>query len=297
MTSVIEVMNVSKKFEKKQVLSNVSFKVQPGEIIGLIGQNGAGKSTLIKLLLGLAQPSSGQITVFGTHPTDKAIKDHVGVMFQDSFGISRIKGNELIKLVCSYYSHPLSFENMVALADLGNDLTTMVSKLSGGQRRKLNFALAMAGNPDLLFLDEPTAGMDTNSRYDFWQQVQSLAKSGKTIIVTSHYLAEIEDVATRILFLKDHHFIYDGALNELQKEFTRIIVEFDSDLSEPELMKQLPSGELDSHLQDHYVFLTDDEDQLLTELSPQMARVKNVRVTQRSLDQIFREVTKGMEVQ
>lgn len=271
MTSVIEVMNVSKKFEKKQVLSNVSFKVQPGEIIGLIGQNGAGKSTLIKLLLGLAQPSSGQITVFGTHPTDKAIKDHVGVMFQDSFGISRIKGNELIKLVCSYYSHPLSFENMVALA--------------------------MAGNPDLLFLDEPTAGMDTNSRYDFWQQVQSLAKSGKTIIVTSHYLAEIEDVATRILFLKDHHFIYDGALNELQKEFTRIIVEFDSDLSEPELMKQLPSGELDSHLQDHYVFLTDDEDQLLTELSPQMARVKNVRVTQRSLDQIFREVTKGMEVQ
>lgn len=292
MTAVIHVNDLSKRFGKKTVLSHINFEVARGEIIGLIGKNGAGKSTLINLMLGLSEPTSGDVQLFGQSPQTKAIKDKIGVMFQDSFGLDRVHGNELIKLVRSYYSQPLSFGKIVELADLGDNLTTMVTKMSGGQRRKLNFALAMAGDPELLFLDEPTAGMDANSRYDFWQQIHQLSNSGKTIIVTSHYLEEIEDVASRIIFLKDQRVLYDGALTGLKQRFTHTLVEFDSLLPELKLAALVQSGDLDSHNQNHYVFVTEDADAVVRELAPEMANLHNLRITQRSLDQIFREVVK-----
>lgn len=292
MTTMIHVNNLSKRFGKKRVLSDISFEVEPGEIIGLIGKNGAGKSTLINLMLGLTEHSDGTIKVFGQAPRTKATKAKIGVMFQDSFGLDRVRGNELIKLVRSYYSHPLAFSKIVELADLGANLTTMVTKMSGGQRRKLNFALAMAGDPELLFLDEPTAGMDANSRYDFWQQIHALSNSGKTIIVTSHYLEEIDDVASRIIFLKNQQVLYDGALMGLKKRFTHTLVEFDSSLPELKLTTLVQSGDLDSHNQNHYVFVTEDADAVVRELAPEMANLHNLRITQRSLDQIFREVVK-----
>lgn len=292
MTAIIQVTNVSKQFAQKSILSHINFDVAPGEIIGLIGKNGAGKSTLINMMLGLTEPTDRKITLFGQAPQSKTIKDKIGVMFQDSFGLDRVRGSELIQLVRSYYSHPLPFSEVVKLAALGENLTTMVTKMSEGQRRKLNFALAMAGNPELLFLDEPTAGMNANSRYDFWQQIQQLSQAGKTIIVTSHYLEEIEDVASRIIFLKDHHVLYDGPLAGLQKSFTHTIVEFDSSLPEAQIAALIHNGDLDSHNQSHYVFVTEDADAVVRELTPEIANVRNLRITQQSLDQIFREVIK-----
>lgn len=292
MTKMIQVTDVSKCFANRTVLSHIDFEVAPGEIIGLIGKNGAGKSTLINLMLGLTEPSDGTIKLFGQTPRTKVIKDKIGVMFQDSFGLERVRGNELIQLVRSAYSQPLPYDEIIKLADLGEGLNTFVTKMSGGQRRKLNFALAMAGNPELLFLDEPTAGMDANSRYNFWQQIQALSNRGKTIIVTSHYLEEIEDVASRIIFLKDQQILYDGNLVGLKKHFTHALIEFDSSMPETAIVALVKTGDLDSNNQSHYVFMTSDTDKVIQELAPVITDIQHLRITQQTLNEIFREVVK-----
>lgn len=295
MATIVKASNVSKKFGHKLVLDGVSFEIHKGEIVGLIGENGAGKSTLINIILGLDSPSTGQVNLFDKKNDDRSVKDKVGVMFQDSYGLSRIQGTEMVELVRSYFSNPLPTTTINELAGLGSDMRTMVLEMSGGQRRKLNFALAMAGDPDILFLDEPTAGMDSTSRYEFWNHVRKLSQEGRTIFVTSHYLDEIEDVASRVIFLKNHQIMFDGTMANLKNQFSKSIVEFDSQKSEKEVIANIHTGSLDSDNQGHYTFITDDPDRLIQELVPIISEVKNIKITQYTLDQIFREVMKGVQ--
>lgn len=292
MATIVKASNVSKKFGHKLVLDGVSFEIHKGEIVGLIGENGAGKSTLINIMLGLDSPSTGQVNLFDKKNDDRSVKDKVGVMFQDSYGLSRIRGTEMVELVRSCFTNPLPTTTINELAGLGSDMRTMVLKMSGGQRRKLNFALAMAGDPDILFLDEPTAGMDSTSRYEFWNHVRQLSQAGKTIFVTSHYLEEIEDIASRIIFLKNHQILFDGTMANLKNQFTKSIVEFDTRKPEKEIIAYVHTGSLDSDNQGHYTFTTDDPDKLIQELVPVISEIQHIKITQNTLDQIFREVMK-----
>lgn len=288
MDKIVEAQHLSKRYDTKIVFEDVNFSIKSGEVIGLIGANGAGKTTLIKILLGLQTSTTGRVTILQNNPQSNLVKNHIGVMFQDDLVMKRVRGSELIEILRYLYTQPMTTKGLQTIADLGEDINNYVNKLSGGQQRKLNFALALAGDPQLLFLDEPTAGMDTTSRHHFWNNIRQLTAKGKTIIVTSHYLSEIEDVATRILFLKDQHLIHDGSLQSLRQKFNQNTIKFISDLTEEQL--QIKNGILESHQQNYYCFRVDNVDQFLQDLAPQMLYIRDLQIQQKSLDDIFRQI-------
>lgn len=287
---MIEIKQVTMQFEQQVVLNQVDLSVQPGEIVGLVGANGAGKSTLINLILGRLQPTAGEIRILGQKPTEKEHFNLLGAMMQGNVRLARVSVIEELELVCSYYQQPRSVAELLTLADLKAQAHKMVSQLSGGQLRRLSFALAMAGNPDLLFLDEPTVGMDVGSRQKFWQQIEQLKEAGKTIIVTSHYLEEIEHIATRILLLKDGQFQFDGDLATLQQQFKGTQIRFTTDLPAdtfakwPGVIRVTKTGA-------NVLLQVTKSDPILGQLAPMMdTQIHNVQVQASSLNAIYSEM-------
>ena len=165
MTTALEVKHINKKYKNKVVLNDINFSIQSGEIVALIGKNGAGKSTLINIITKLIQQDSGQSKIFEKEKFDRNL---IGVMMQENISLDRITVKEIIKLTRTYYRNPMSYQAILDLSELQNYTNHPMDKLSGGQKRKLQFALTLAGNPDLIFLDEPTVGMDAESRTKFW---------------------------------------------------------------------------------------------------------------------------------
>lgn len=202
MKEAVTVSNVTKHFHRKTAVNHISFSIEKGEIAAILGPNGAGKTTVISMILGLLKPSEGEIKLFNRVPDDQQVREKIGVMLQEVSVMPGLKVDEILELFRSYYPNPLSMKELVSLTALTKeDLKTRAEKLSGGQKRRLSFALALAGNPELLILDEPTVGMDTSSRHRFWQTIHRLSDQGKTIIFSTHYLQEADDAAQRILFL------------------------------------------------------------------------------------------------
>lgn len=293
MKTLIEVKRVSKQFRGTPVLTDVDFRVRAGEVIGLIGANGAGKSTLINLLLGRLQPTGGSIQLWGAEPSQKKVHERLGVMFQTNLVMERICGRELLEMARSCYQQAMSLATLTTLCGLtAAQLEQPVNRLSGGQQRRLNFALALVGNPQLLILDEPTAGMDATSRFDFWQRIRSLAQRGTTIFVTSHYLAELETVVSRLILLQNHQIRYDGTFHQFQLQYSQVEVSFDSKLTTTQLTPLLTAGTLIDMTGYHQVWQTANATTFLQQLAPVLADCQNVAVGRNTLDQIFRQLTK-----
>ena len=211
-------------------------------------------------------------------------------MTQGDVPLARLKVIEELALVRSYYQTPLATETLLTLVNLTGHAQKLVSQLSGGQLRRLSFALAMAGNPQLLFLDEPTVGMDVGSRQQFWQQIDDLKQQGKTIILTSHYLEEIEQIATRILILKAGQFQYDGDFATLQRQFKDAQVSFTT--TEP-LDSFTQWSAVTSASQDgaKVTLQVSDSDQVLAQLAPLLlTKVHDVQVQASSLADIYHDI-------
>jgi len=225
--TILKVDHVQKAFNGKTVLRDVSFQINQGEIVGVIGQNGAGKSTLIKLINRLLPANQGTVTYFGQN---KLKRGQIGVMSQHSLVIPRVTVAEMIKLTQDYFYRPLTYQQILSLSGLTDFQKSKVSQLSGGQRQRLSFALAMAGDPQLIFLDEPTVGMDVNSRREFWNLVRTFKDQGKAFVITNHYLQEIEDYADRLLILHQGLIQFDGTLAQLRDQHHETTVSFVSDL-------------------------------------------------------------------
>lgn len=172
MNEIVSVSNTTKHFQQKTAVNNISFSMKKGEIAAILGPNGAGKTTVISMILGLLKPSKGDIKLFNRVPDDQQVREKIGVMLQEVSVMPGLKVSEILELFRSYYPNPLSMKELVSLTALTKeDLKTRAEKLSGGQKRRLSFALALAGNPELLIFDEPTVGMDTSSRHRFWQTI------------------------------------------------------------------------------------------------------------------------------
>lgn len=182
-------------------------------------------------------------------------------------------------------------EHCIKIEEFKLQTQQYVSKLSGGQKSRLNWGLALAGNPELLFLDEPTAGMNTTSRYHFWQAIQALSAQGKTIIVTGHYLAEIDYLAQHILFLKDRQLIHNGTLAGLKNKYSQIIVTFDS--SQGFLQHNFQKGILQNHQQNHYIYQVTSSEKFLQELNEFLPIIQHLRIHQKTLGEIFQQVNQG----
>lgn len=291
MTTALEVKNINKKYKNKVVLNDINFSIQSGEIVALIGKNGAGKSTLINIITKLIQQDSGQSKIFEKEKFDKNL---IGVMMQENISLDRITVKEIIKLTRTYYRNPMSYQAILALSELQNYTNHPMDKLSGGQKRKLQFALTLAGNPDLIFLDEPTVGMDAESRTKFWKHVDELKKQGKTFLITSHYLEELEKVASRFIFLHNQKIIFDGSLNEMGKQLKKVQVTFNSELIE-DIFNKLPAVLRVSELNHHYTLITSDVNRLITQLVPYLSAIDNLEIRQQNLDTLMDSLIRNEE--
>ncbi|HET7559918.1 MAG TPA: ABC transporter ATP-binding protein [Limnochordia bacterium] len=213
--AVIEVQGVSRSYGDKLALDNVSLDVRKGEILALLGPNGAGKTTLISLMLGLRRPTTGRIRLFGGDPASPGSKTRVGAMLQETSVIPDLTVAETIDLFRSYYAEPLPTADLLDAAGLTDEAKRKGAVLSGGQKQRLAFALALAGNPELLFLDEPTVGLDVEVRRRFWERIRQIAKR-TTIILTTHYLEEADALADRIVVVHQGKVMADASPRELK---------------------------------------------------------------------------------
>ncbi len=230
-TPVIHATGLTKCYGDLVAVDDLDLTIGQGDIVAILGPNGAGKSTTIEMLLGLRTPTQGSVRVFGADPNAKASRARVGAMLQESHAPETLTVAEAIDLVRHYYPYALGVEDILRRADLLEKRDNRVGQLSGGQQQRLNFALAIAGDPDLLFLDEPTAALDVAARHLFWEQVRGLAAQGKTILFSTHNLAEADALADRVVVINHGRVIADGTPAQIKATVAARTVRLVTDLS------------------------------------------------------------------
>jgi ABC-2 type transport system ATP-binding protein len=217
---------VSKSYSGKLALNNITLDIKRGEVLAILGANGAGKTTLINVLLGRLAIQTGEVQLFSSEPGTVAVKRHTGAMLQIANFPETLKIKEHIKLFQSYYPCPMDYQQVLAYSGLQNMQDRYSRKLSGGEKQRLLFALSICGNPKLLFLDEPSAGMDLESRQRLWQAIGDLQKEGASIVLTTHYMQEAENLADRILVLNQGQIIKQGSSEEIKASVDHKIIRF-----------------------------------------------------------------------
>jgi len=207
---VAELHGVTKRYGTILALDDLSFELEKGGVVALLGPNGAGKTTAVKLLLGLAAPTRGRATLFDRDPRDAEARRRIGAMLQVAKVPETLKVREHIDLFRAYYPTPAPVGDVVAAAGLEEVMDRRFGELSGGQRQRVLFALALCGDPDILFLDEPTLAFDVEVRRAFWEQIRRFVARGRTVLLTTHYLEEADALADRIVVIDHGRVIADG---------------------------------------------------------------------------------------
>jgi ABC-2 type transport system ATP-binding protein len=215
--AVASLDRVTKRFRNGVVaLDNLSLTLRRGEVVALLGPNGAGKSTAVKLLMGLSSPTSGTVSIFGADPRNHSARVRTGTMLQVGRAPEMLRVREHIEIFRGYYPRPMAYADIVQAAGLDGIESRFFGQLSGGQKQRVLFALALAGDPDLVFLDEPTVGLDIKSRRGMWAQIELLAARGKTVLLTTHYLEEADQLAQRIVVIDKGCIVCEGTPAEVK---------------------------------------------------------------------------------
>ena len=202
--------HVTKSFGPVVALDDFSFSIAPGEVVALLGPNGAGKTTAVRLLLGLAKPGSGVARVFGGDPRQPAARTRSGAMLQVARVPETLRVREHIELFSSYYPKPMPLDDVLDAAGLRGLGDRLYGKLSGGQKQRVLFALAICGDPELLVLDEPTAGLDVEARRGLWEQIRRFVRRGRSVLLTTHQLAEADALSNRIVVIDRGRVVAEG---------------------------------------------------------------------------------------
>jgi len=219
MSSVVEVENLSKSYGRALTLDGVSFSVEPGEVVAILGPNGAGKTSCVEILEGHRRRDGGHVAVLGCDPESggPAFRNRIGVVMQEAGIDPELTVREVLDLYGRAYRNRRSIDDVAEMVDVVDRLDSRVSRLSGGQRRRVDLALGLIGTPELLFLDEPTTGFDPVARRRSWETIGSLAESGTTVLLTTHYLEEAEQLADRIVILVGGRVVAEGTPEELRQ--------------------------------------------------------------------------------
>lgn len=214
---VARLSGVSKRYGKLTALDGIDLALHRGELLALLGPNGAGKSTAIGLMLGLMRPDAGQVELFGLDPQQLDARRRIGVMLQRADMPFTLRVGELLRLTMSYYPAPRPLQESATLAGVTDLLMRPYGKLSGGQQRRVQFALALCGNPQLLFLDEPTVGLDIDARQKLWVAIRQLVGDGCSVLLTTHYLEEAEALADRVCVMTHGRVIHENTVSGLRE--------------------------------------------------------------------------------
>jgi len=291
-TPVVELANATKRYGALLAVDNVSLAIGTGEVVAMLGPNGAGKTTSINLMLGLRSPTSGTARLFGMDPRDLRARSRVGVMLQESGVPGMLRVDEIVRLFCSYYPHPLPPAQAIAMAGLQEKSRTLVKDLSGGQHQRLYLALALCGDPEVLFLDEPTVGMDVEGRRRFLSEIADLGERGRTIVLTTHYLEEADQLAKRVIVIDHGHVIADSTPAEIKARVAGKRVTFTTELRlEETQLSGLPlnSIQLDQH---RVRLLTNQPEEVLRELFRRGIDVHELEVAGADLEEAFVAMTR-----
>ncbi|WP_084343919.1 ABC transporter ATP-binding protein [Streptococcus pneumoniae] len=291
--TVVKVEKLSKKIKDKEILRNISFEINDGECVALIGPNGAGKTTLLDCLLGDKLVTSGQVSIQGLPVTSSKLDYTRAYLPQENIIVQKLKVKELIAFFQKNYPNHLSNQEIDQLLQFDQQQKEQFAeKLSGGQKRLFSFVMTLIGRPKLVFLDEPTAAMDTSTRQRFWEIVQDLKAQGVTILYSSHYIEEVEHTADRILVLNKGGLIRDTTPLAIRSE--EIEKHFILPLAYKEVIEQSNLVENWSQKQDALQVVTREADAFWQLLVQAGCRIQEIEVNNRSLlDTIFEETQKG----
>ncbi|WSQ11636.1 ABC transporter ATP-binding protein [Streptomyces sp. NBC_01231] len=225
--SVVAFDQVSKAYGAVRAVDGLTLTLRPGETVALLGPNGAGKSTTLDLLLGLKHSDSGSVRLFGATPREAIVAGRVGAMLQSGGLMDEVTVVELVRLACALHPRPYPVGDVLARAGVAQIADRKVDKLSGGQAQRVRFALATAGDSDLIVLDEPTTGMDVTTRQAFWATMREQADQGRTVLFATHYLEEADAIADRVLVLHRGRLLADGTAAEIKAKAGARRISFD----------------------------------------------------------------------
>jgi ABC-2 type transport system ATP-binding protein len=277
--SAIEVSGLKKSYGAREVLHGVGFRVEPGEVFALLGPNGAGKTTTVEILEGYRERDEGSVQVLGTDPAKAGseFRERIGIVLQSSAVYPLLSVREILELFAGYYERARDVGEVIELVGLGERRETRVRTLSGGQLRRLDLALALVGDPELIFLDEPTTGFDPAARRQAWETIRDLRALGKSILLTTHYMEEAQTLADRLAILRDGRIVATGSPRELLSGATGVEIRYRRDGEE-------------------LVIATDEPTRVLHELTGQALtegfELDGIEVRRRSLEDLYLELTR-----
>jgi ABC-2 type transport system ATP-binding protein len=281
---------VRKRFGKITALDGLDFAVKRGELLALLGPNGAGKSTAISLLLGLQRPDEGSATLFGQDPQEIEARRRIGIMMQEVALSPVMRPREFLTQVASYYPTPYEVQAVIKRLALEPVADRTYKDLSGGQKRLVQFGMAIIGRPELLFLDEPSVGLDTNARAALWRVLRELVHEGCSIVLTTHYLEEAEALADRVAVLAHGRLVAGGTVDEIRAHVSRKTVTCRSSLANAD-MKAWPEVLQLSDESGRQSIVTLDAEALLRRLLNADANVRDIEVKRAGLAEAFAEIT------
>lgn len=284
----------SKSYGKLRALSGMDLDVRAGEVLALLGSNGAGKTTTLGLLTGRLAPDEGEVSVFGGDPRDASIRRGLGVMLQEGGLPENLRVAEHVRLFSTYYPSPRPVAETLELAGLTDLAKRPYSALSGGQQRRVQFALAICGNPALLFVDEPTVGLDVESRRGFWTVLRRLRGQGTGIVLTTHYLEEADALADRIVLVAGGRKLAEGTPEQIKSQASGKRVRARSSLALA-LLSSWPEVRQASSSEGRIEVLSDDADALLRRWIVQDPQLSDIDVRTLNLEDAFLSLTGNQE--
>ena len=287
---VASLEGVNKNYGDVRALRGVDFAVRAGEVVALLGPNGAGKTTAVKLLLGLLQPTAGKARVFGGDPTNPENRMLTGAMLQVGRVPETLRVREHIDLFSSYYENPMPLAEVLAAAGLEKLTDRKFGDLSGGQRQRVLFALAICGNPDLLFLDEPTVGLDVEARRTLWDEIRRMVDRGKTVLLTTHYLQEADALADRVAVINQGEIIAQGTPAEIKANTAGKRIRCITSLS-LDFVSQIPGVTAVKEDREAIEIHGVEAEPIVRELLARDARLAGLEVTSAGLEEAFLALT------
>ena len=291
----ITIQNLRKTYGSVDVLKGIDLEIQSGEIFALLGPNGAGKTTTIEILEGHRAPTSGSVSVLGFVPTHRAqnFRERIGIVLQETTVDGYLTVRETVDLFGSYYSQPRNTDEILELVGLESQKSSLSRKLSGGQKRRLDVAIGLIGNPEILFLDKPTTGFDPQARRAAWEMVRRLEELGCTVVLTTHYMEEAEFLATRIAIMADGQIIASGTTSDLRRKYTGSQISFQIDREFNSIISEFRTVDDDSLelLDDTFVLRTSNPTASLYNLTSVAKdndfQLNNLVVHQATLEDIY----------
>lgn len=290
----INAHDVSKAFGTLKAVDGISLTIARGEVVALLGPNGAGKTTLIDMLLGFTTPDAGTVKVLGMSPTTAVSQGHVGAVLQTGALLSDLTVKDTVQMVAACHHSHMGVSEALAKAGITHLASRKVGKCSGGEQQRLRFALAILPEPDVLFFDEPTAGMDVRARQEFWAAIHDEADRGRTIIFATHYLQEATDFADRIVLLRSGHIEHEGTSDQLTSARERTLTCTWTANASPADLAAAHEAQATKADGDRWTFTAKDTDALARDiLAGSLGHTLDIHAA--TLDDVFMDLTEGTE--